>query len=165
MDKRNGKQEILEYFKAVEELEEVLDGIQKEWDSPSYDLDHLSIKFTGFCKKDMSLEERLGALIQAAVELTTQEAPDWEYIGARLLLLRFDIRLKAELDQRQIGSFYDKICFLTEEGLYGDYILENYKEEEIHRYETFMSYDVFVISIWTSLYYNLLNELILIQCI
>ena len=138
MDKRNGKQEILEYFKAVEELEEVLDGIQKEWDSPSYDLDHLFIKFTGFCKKDMSLEERLGALIQAAVELTTQEAPDWEYIGARLLLLRFDIRLRAELDQRQIGSFYDKICFLTEEGLYGDYILENYKEEEIHRYETFM---------------------------
>ncbi len=138
MDKRNGKQEILEYFEEVPDLEGILNGIQKEWDSRSYDLERLSIKFTGFCKKNMGLEERLGALIQAAVELTTQESPDWEYIGARLLMLRFEIRLKTELDRKKIESFYDKICFLTGEGLYGDYILEHYGEEEIRRYEKYM---------------------------
>ncbi|ADL04231.1 ribonucleoside-diphosphate reductase subunit alpha [Lacrimispora saccharolytica] len=138
MDNRNGKQEILESFKELGELEEVLDGIRQEWGSASYDLKHLSIKFTGFCKKNMNLEERLGALIQAAVELTTQEAPDWEYIGARLLMVRFNIRLKEELGRRKIGSFFDKICFLTEEGLYGDYILENYNKEEIQRFEGYM---------------------------
>jgi ribonucleoside-diphosphate reductase alpha chain len=140
MEKKVGKQEILEYFKEVPELEGVLDGIRKDWDSTSYGLCHLSVKFTGFCKKNMNLGERFKALIQAAVELTTQEAPDWEYIGARLLMLRFETRLKEELDRRKIGSFYDKICFLTEDGLYGDYILENYKKDEIDRYEAYMDH-------------------------
>ncbi len=103
-----------------------------------YDLEHLAVKFTGFCKKNMSLGERFEALIQAAVELTTQETPNWEYIGARLSMLRYENRLKEELDRRKIGSFYDKIRFLTEDGLYGDYILENYKKEEIDRYESYM---------------------------
>lgn len=138
MDKRNGKQEILEYFEEVPELEGVLEKIRQEWDFTPYGLEHLSIKFTGFCKKNMTLEDRLGALIQAAAELTTQEAPDWEYIGARLLMVEFNIRLRAELGRRQIGSLYDKICYLTEEGLYGDYILENYKKEEIDRFERYM---------------------------
>ena len=140
MDKTDGKQEILEYFKEVPELIGVLEGIRKDWDLAPYDLDHLSVKFTGFCKKNMSLGERFEALIQAAVELTTQEAPNWEYIGARLSMLRYETRLKEELDRRKIGSFYDKICFLTEDGLYGDYILENYKKEEIDRYEGYLDH-------------------------
>jgi ribonucleoside-diphosphate reductase alpha chain len=140
MDKTDGKQEILEYFKEVPELIGVLEGIRKDWDLAPYDLDHLSVKFTGFCKKNMSLEERFEALIQAAVELTTQEAPNWEYIGARLSMLRYETRLQEELDRRKIGSFYDKICFLTEDGLYGDYILENYKKEEIDRYEGYLDH-------------------------
>lgn len=140
MDKTDGKQEIQEYFKEVPELIGVLEGIRKDWDLAPYDLDHLSVKFTGFCKKNMSLGERFEALIQAAVELTTQEAPNWEYIGARLSMLRYETRLKEELDRRKIGSFYDKICFLTEERLYGDYILENYKKEEIDRYEGYLDH-------------------------
>ncbi len=140
MDKTDGKQEILEYFKEVPELIGVLEGIRKDWDLVPYDLDHLSVKFTGFCKKNMSLEERFEALIQAAVELTTQEAPNWEYIGARLSMLRYETRLQEELDRRKIGSFYDKLCFLTEDGLYGDYILENYKKEEIDRYEGYLDH-------------------------
>ncbi len=138
MDKTDGKKEILEYFKEVPELDGVLEGIRKDWGFASYDLEHLSVKFTGFCKKNMSLGERFKALIQAAVELTTQETPNWEYIGARLSMLRYETRLKEELDRRKIGSFYDKIRFLTEDGLYGDYILENYKKEEIDRYESYM---------------------------
>ena len=140
MDKTDGKQEILEYFKEVPELIGVLEGIRKDWDLAPYNLDHLSVKFTGFCKKNMSLGERFEALTQAAVELTTQEAPNWEYIGARLSMLRYETRLKEELDRRKIGSFYDKICFLTEDGLYGDYILENYKKEEIDRYEGYLDH-------------------------
>lgn len=140
MDKTDGKQEILEYFKEVPELIGVLEGIRKDWDLAPYDLNHLSVKFTGFCKKNMSLEERFEALIQAAVELTTQEAPNWEYIGARLSMLRYETRLKEELDRRKIGSFYDKIYFLTEDGLYGDYILNNYKKEEIDRYEGYLDH-------------------------
>ena len=42
------------------------------------------MKFSAFYKQGMTEAEKLSALIQAAVELTTQEAPDWEYIAARL---------------------------------------------------------------------------------
>ncbi|MEY8354782.1 ribonucleoside-diphosphate reductase subunit alpha [Lachnospiraceae bacterium 54-53] len=138
MDRKNGQQEIMEYFKDVPELEGVLKEIGMEWDTPTYGLEPLSVKFTAFCRKEMDLPERLGALIRAAVELTTQEAPDWEYIGARLLLLRFETGLKAELERAQIGSFYEKIRYLTEDGLYGAYLLENYTKEEIDRYEAYM---------------------------
>lgn len=138
MDKKNNYQIILEYFEEVPEMEDVLKGIRKEWNSEPYHLDRLSIKFASFCKKEMSLGQRFGALIQAAVELTTQEAPGWEYIGARLLMLRFATSLREELARQQIGSFYEKVCFLTEEKLYGDYILENYTKEEIDGYEAYI---------------------------
>lgn len=36
----------------------------------------------------MTPGERLAALVKAAVELTTQETPDWEFIAARLLNFR-----------------------------------------------------------------------------
>lgn len=138
MDKKDNYQIILEYFEEVPELEKVLKGIRKEWHSEPYSLDRLSLKFAAFSKKEMSLGQRFGALIQAAVELTTQEEPGWEYIAARLLMLRFETGLREELARQQIGSFYEKVCFLTEEKLYGDYILKNYTKEEIGKYETYI---------------------------
>ena len=46
------------------------------------------------------------ALVKAAVELTTQQAPKWEYIAARLLNFRFQLELGEELARRGIHSFY-----------------------------------------------------------
>lgn len=131
MDKKSGYEIILEYFKEVPKMETVLEGIRKKWDSAPYDLEHLSFKFMAFRKEGMSLSRRFETLIQAAAELTDQEAPDWEYIAARFLMLSFENGLKEE-------SFYEKILFLTGEGLYGDYILENYSKEEIDKYETYI---------------------------
>lgn len=138
MDSKHGKQVLLEYFNDIPEFQTVVHGIQSTWTDPAYDLELLSEKFCAFYKSEESLSRRLKVLIQAAVELTTQEAPDWEYIGARFLMLQFEISLKDELQRQKIGSFYDKICLLTKEGLYGDYILESYKKEEIDRFETYL---------------------------
>ncbi len=135
---RKVRQEISAYFEDAPELQQVLKEIQKKWDTSSYNLDHLLIKFTAFYKKDMKLNERLTALIQAAVELTTQEAPDWEYIAARFVLVKFERTLHKELERNQISNFYEKVRFLTKEGLYGDYILDHYSKEEIDRYEGYM---------------------------
>ncbi len=135
---RKVRQEISAYFEDAPELQQVLKEIQKKWDTSSYNLDHLLIKFTAFYKKDMKLNERLSALIQAAVELTTQEAPDWEYIAARFVLVKFERTLHKELERYQISNFYEKVRFLTKEGLYGDYILDHYSKEEIDRYEGYM---------------------------
>ena len=64
---------------------DVLKEIQKDFTTHEYSLVVLYEKFSGFCKQEMPHSERLAALIKAAVELTTQEAPDWEFIAARLL--------------------------------------------------------------------------------
>lgn len=141
---REVRQEILDCFVengVAESLEPVLKEVQKKWPGLPYHLEHLLMKFSAFCKPGMTETEKLGALIQAAVELTTQEAPDWEYIAAWLSVVRFRNRLRAEEERYQIHNFYEKIRFLTEEGLYGEYILENYSREEIERCSAYMEED------------------------
>ena len=54
---------------------DVLKEIQKDFTTHEYSLVVLYEKFSGFCKQEMPHSERLAALIKAAVELTTQEAP------------------------------------------------------------------------------------------
>ena len=130
---REACRELQGYFEEVPELSEVLDSVRKRWNDVRYRLEHLLVKFSAFYKPDMRTQEKLGALIQAAVELTTQEAPDWEYIAAQLLMLRFRRDLSAAEETYRIKSFYDKVCYLTGENLYGAYILEHYTREEIER--------------------------------
>ncbi len=91
-----------------------------------------------FEARQTSSLEALSALVKAAVELTTQQAPRWEFIAARLLNFRFELSLAGELAERGIHSFYDKLRYLTDEGLYGEYILEHYTREEIDEAEGFI---------------------------
>ncbi|MDF2889570.1 MAG: ribonucleoside-diphosphate reductase, alpha subunit [Lacrimispora sp.] len=140
MNELYGKNEILAYFKEVPELSVVLDEIEREWNSPSYGLNKLFAKFMTFYKEDGTGRERLSALVQAGVELTTQEASGWEYISARIYLVQFGLILNAELNRHGLNSFYDKVAYLTGEHLYGSYILENYSEKELNRYETYIDH-------------------------
>lgn len=130
---REVRQRIQADFEEMPELQPVLAEIQKYFTDIPYRLEHLQMKFSAFYKQGMNEKEKINALIQAAVELTTQEAPDWEYIAARLLMLRFRKSLKGVEEQYQLHTFYDKVRFLTEEHLYGAYILEHYSKEEIER--------------------------------
>lgn len=130
---REVRQKLQAEFAEIPELKTILEEIQKSWTEMPYRLEHLLIKFKAFCKEGMNFQEKMSALIQAAVELTTQEAPDWEYIASRLLMLRFRRNLRAMEAEHQLRTFYDKIHFLTEEKLYGSYILEHYSREEIER--------------------------------
>ena len=109
----------------------VLLEIEKDFPEEGCSLQKLLQRFLSFMKEGMDTEARLGALVKAAVELTSQEAPGWEFIAARLLDHRFHRRLRQELSERQIGDFYEKLCYLVKEGLYGDYILEHYSREEL----------------------------------
>ena len=109
-------------------MAETLKEIQEDFTGKEYSLTVLAKKFADICKPGMTPDERLSALIKAAVELTTQEAPDWEFIAARLLNFRLAEK-RAAVSGKQ--SFYEKLVYLTEEGLYGSYILESYSREEI----------------------------------
>lgn len=119
-------------------LEDVLFGIQRDFDKDEYSLDILYNKFYSFSKDDMDEEEKLTMLIKAAVELTTQEAPRWEFIAARILSFRFHFDLHLQTEKYHIASFYEKIVFLTDEDLYGRYILDGYTRKEIDEAETFL---------------------------
>ena len=119
-------------------LEECLMGIQKDFDQLVYPLTALAARFAGFAKPEMDTAELLAALTKAAVELTSPEAPKWEFVAARLLNLSFSLRLEAELSRRGIHTLYDKLRYLTDEGLYGSYILDHYSRAEIGEAEAFL---------------------------
>lgn len=112
-------------------LEPCLVQIQDEFDDETYPLSGLAVQFAGFVKPGMDAKERLDALIKASIELISQEAPDWEKIAARFLNYSFHKQLAADLRERGIHDFYEKIVYLCDQGLYGTYILENYSPDEL----------------------------------
>lgn len=120
------------------ELDRTLACIQRDFDDPAYDLAMLSARFRALTGTGQDADARLGALIRAAVELTSQEAPRWEMIAARLLDLSFMRRLAATRRELGIASFGELVRYLTERGLYGDYILASYSVSELEEAAAFM---------------------------
>lgn len=122
----------------VEDLDRTLARIQRDFDDPAYDLAMLSARFRALTGTGQDADARLGALIRAAVELTSQEAPRWEMIAARLMDLSFMRRLAATRRELGIASFGELVRYLTERGLYGDYILASYSVSELEEAAAFM---------------------------
>ena len=110
-------------------LEPLLEEMQKELGS--CDLERLILKFQSMDKEALSNSARMDVLIRSAEELTTKEEPAWEKAAGRLLSYQFHKQLKQEEENRGIHSFYDKLVWLTQEGYYGSYILENYSSADI----------------------------------
>ena len=122
----------------AEDLDRTLARIQRDFDDPAYDLAMLSARFRALTGAGQDADARLGALIRAAVELTSQEAPRWEMIAARLLDLSFMCHLAATRRELGIASFGELVRYLTERGLYGDYILASYSVSELEEAAAFM---------------------------
>ena len=129
---------VVEGFKEYIKDEKLLNIIRKlrdDFDGSLYKIESLFLKFKSFCKPNMEKNEIRNILIKAAAELTTKEAPKWEYIAGRFY--RYDLEKKI-IETYDGKDFYEKIKFLTEKNLYGKYILENYSEEEIKELEKVM---------------------------
>ncbi|WP_455015847.1 ribonucleoside-diphosphate reductase subunit alpha [Oribacterium sinus] len=118
------------------EIDDVLRRCQKDF--PDYDLARLSAKYLSLSKGEQELSKRLALLTRAAAELTTQEEPGWERIAGRLRSYHFHKELKKAEESRNLHSFYDKLVYLTEQGLYGAYILEHYSKEEVEELAKFI---------------------------
>lgn len=119
-------------------MKNYISQVMKKFPKAEYNVCKLEQGYERLKRENMTEEDILQALTKAAVELTQETEPKWEYIGARFLYMKFEKRLKTELAKRGIESFYEKIQYLTKEGLYGSYILENYSEEEILEAESYM---------------------------
>ena len=119
-------------------LGDVLRGILRDFNGNEYSISLLADKFGSFVKHAMKPQEKLAALIKAAVEMTTQEVPDWEFIAARLLSFKREEEIKKVEEAEGILCLYDKLRYLVDENLYGAYILDAYSKEEIEEAATFM---------------------------
>ncbi|MDU7531675.1 MAG: ribonucleoside-diphosphate reductase subunit alpha [Peptoniphilus harei] len=121
-----------------ENVLKILKFVRKTYDPKKYELENLYKKFESFVKKDQSQDAYLSEIIKAASELTDKDAPRWEFIAALFLNYDLEKKIKANLEEFKINNFYEKIVFLTEKGLYGKYILENYSKEDILELEDYI---------------------------
>ena len=133
--------ELIYDLPEAEGLRETFFDMKRDFPEEEYSLKKLEEKYATFYKTEVPREEQMKMLVKAAVELTTQEAPKWEMIAARICLNIVKNDLKEEMRKRGITSFYKKICYLTEEKLYGAYILESYTKDEIREFEKLMKED------------------------
>lgn len=128
---------------------DLISKIQDKFDNQRYPIESLFFKFESFLKENMNEEDILDALIRAASELTSKEAPDWEIIAARFMMYEINREIEANEQRYGLVDFKSKIKFLTENGLYGPYILENYSSEDIDELENYMDFtrdDIFTYS-------------------
>ncbi len=140
-EKRSEQREIILQLHALIQDEDVFllcKKIQKQFADKEYSLQLLLIKYQSFVKEDLSAQDKLDLLIKACVELISVESPKWEHIAARFLLIKVNRQIEHNLASHQLNDFYDKIMYLTQQGYYGAYILENYTRQEVNELEAYM---------------------------
>lgn len=138
---RQARASIIETVSGDDKLDELLRIVQSDFNDESYSLSALQAKFDSFYKPSMNEEERYDALVKAAVELTTPEAPNWEFVASRLLNYSFQNNLTNVMNKYGITCLYEKIRYMCDKGLYGDYILTHYSRIEIDEAEGFIVKD------------------------
>ncbi|MBR2824955.1 MAG: ribonucleoside-diphosphate reductase subunit alpha [Solobacterium sp.] len=126
---------IINTFQKKNDIRKALEKIEKDFQQELYPVDKLADKFFSFVKEGQADSDLLPQLIRAAVELTSQEAPNWEFIAARILLVKFQ-REVALYDKT--SSFYEKVKSLVKEGLYGEFITKEYTKKELEEASTFI---------------------------
>lgn len=77
-------------------------------------------------------------IIKAAADLISREAPDYQYLAARLA--SFHLRKKA-YGQFEPPALYDHVVKMVEMGKYDNHLLEDYTEEEFKQMDTFIDHD------------------------
>ena len=133
-EKRANRDEIASLITTLD-LRATLKGIEKDFSEDEYDLSYLLSKFKSFLSKETSEEGKVKALIKAAVELTSFEAPKWEYIASRLYIYSFNNKLKQIQKELGITSLYSKIQYLVDNDIYGSFLLDKYTKDEIDECE------------------------------
>ncbi len=140
-EKRNSLRKELNSFREYiedESLIEVLAKIQKDFSTEGYELDRLCRKFLSFVKPSSTLNEKVELLIKASSELTSKENPNWEYISARIYAYKIHKEISNYEKEWHIVDFKSKIQVLTKANLYGEYILENYSNDDIDELEKYI---------------------------
>lgn len=139
-NKRKSRNELLNEFSTID-ITKTLKRIEKKFhkiddEIDKYDNSILLEKFRTLNKARIDDLEKIEILIRSACELTTSERPNWEYIASMIMIVKFEYQLKSILKENNIKTFFEKIKFMTENDIYGDYILKSYSEEDINYFES-----------------------------
>lgn len=113
----------------------------------------------------MSDKEIRKSLIQVSLELTTDMEPNWQFAASKIYTYELYDEVRKNRGLNRIDdlykNYYDFISCLTEMGLYGKYILENYTEEDIIELENSMKPERDFIFNYSAI--NLLSKRYLVQ--
>ncbi|MDF7681157.1 ribonucleoside-diphosphate reductase subunit alpha [Enterobacteriaceae bacterium ESL0689] len=77
-------------------------------------------------------------IIKAAADLISRDAPDYQYLAARLAI--FHLRKKA-YGQFEPPALYDHVKKMVEKGKYDSHLLEDYDEEAFRQMDSFIVHD------------------------
>lgn len=114
-------------------------GLESISDSETYTIDRLKEKLDLIIRPGMDHLEIRDSLIQVSLELTTDMEPDWQYVASKLHVYKLydEVRKNRGLgnEENPYNDLYGFIESLTEQKLYGEYILENYSKEDIYELE------------------------------
>ncbi|NLD33477.1 MAG: ribonucleoside-diphosphate reductase subunit alpha [Clostridiales bacterium] len=136
--KREERQSLMAQFPEFEALGPVLLGIEEDFRDDAYDLGHLHRKFLSFYKEDVELEERMNLLVRSAIELIDPEAPQWEMVAGRLFNAYYLHQMDARMRSLGLNTHYEKISYLTQQGLCAEQMLQTYTADELNRAAQFM---------------------------
>ncbi len=103
-----------------------------------YNVEKLEKSLNNVIRENMSKSELIYSVIQTLLELTSEREPKWEKGASKLYMLNLYenvIENRGLNSENPYDNFYDFIKELTNKGLYGDYILENYSKEDIGELE------------------------------
>ncbi|EOU1466481.1 ribonucleoside-diphosphate reductase subunit alpha [Clostridium perfringens] len=104
-----------------------------------YTEEKLMVALDNIVTSKMGEKEIIKSFIQVSLELTSQVEPRWQEIAAKLYVknLYEEVRVNRGLEEgaNPYDNFYGFIEELTDKGLYGKYILDNYSKEDIEELE------------------------------
>jgi len=100
-----------------------------------YTEEKLLIALENIIREGMNSNEIRKSLIQVSLELTTDMEPRWQYTAAKIYTYELYDKVRITRNLNENGdlykNYYEFIQELTEKGLYGKYILENYSAKDI----------------------------------
>ncbi len=113
--------------------ESALDSIKD--DEGLYTKEKLIEALEHIIRPNMDEKEIRKSIIQISLELTTDMEPKWQFVASKLYIqnLYEDVKRNRGLSKEEdvYSDLYKFVKGLTDKGLYGKYILENYSKEEI----------------------------------
>lgn len=144
--KRGGRRERLD----ISKIRIVIDFACKDIDVDPMELElDAQIQF----RDGITTKEIQQLLIRTAAEKVSPQTPQWQYVAARLLLydLYKDVghlrgykvkdKINGKYKPYNPDSFYRLVKEYAEKGIYGEYLLENYTEEEFNELARYIDPD------------------------